>query len=145
MDFLLLPQDTETLAPVIEGASVAILTVLHEDQSFVRDQAVLLEGAIVLHNIPDISTAMAYLFGLLYALNIDYPKELNVHLRGHPEHNLLACGVSMLPALKVTQIKTCPVTTAVAKKVLYFSNCFNVSVLFSYLTITGQLVTFVIV
>ncbi|KAL3999200.1 beta-galactoside alpha-2,6-sialyltransferase (sialyltransferase 2) [Sarotherodon galilaeus] len=35
------------------------------------------EGDIVLHNIPDLSTALAYLFGLVYALNIDYPKQMS--------------------------------------------------------------------
>ena len=68
-------QDTDILAPVLKGASVAILTI-HEDHNVVRDQAVVIEGDIVLHDIPDLSTAFAYLFGLLYALNIEYPKEL---------------------------------------------------------------------
>lgn len=38
--------------------------------------ALALEGAIVLHEIPDLPTAFAYLFGLLYAMNIDYPKSV---------------------------------------------------------------------
>lgn len=71
-------QDTDVLEPVLNGASVAILTVLQDDDTgvSVRDQAVVLEGDIVLHNITDLSTAVAYLFGLLYALNIDYPKQM---------------------------------------------------------------------
>lgn len=66
------------MAPVLQGVSVAILTVLHDDEAdnTVRDQAVVLEEDIVLHNILNFSTAMAYLFGLLYALNIDYPKQM---------------------------------------------------------------------
>ncbi|KAM8771709.1 uncharacterized protein AB9X84_025188 isoform 1-T1 [Acanthopagrus schlegelii] len=70
--------DTDILEPVLNGASVAILTILQDDGAgtSVRDQAVVLEGDIVLHNIPDLSTALAYLFGLLYALNIDYPKQM---------------------------------------------------------------------
>lgn len=60
--------------------SVAILTVIEDDDaassSKVRDVAAVLEGTIVLHDLPDRSTAFAYLFGLLYALNIDYAKEM---------------------------------------------------------------------
>lgn len=37
--------------------------------------AVGLEGAIVLHELPDLFTAFAYVFGLLYAMKIDYPKQ----------------------------------------------------------------------
>ncbi|XP_026001875.1 sterile alpha motif domain-containing protein 3-like [Maylandia zebra] len=71
--------DTDILEPVLNGASVAILTILQDDDAdtSVREHAVVLEGDIVLHNIPDLSTALAYLFGLLYALNIDYPKQMS--------------------------------------------------------------------
>lgn len=67
------------MEPVLNGASVAILTILQDDDAdtSVREHAVVLEGDIVLHNIPDLSTALAYLFGLLYALNIDYPKQMS--------------------------------------------------------------------
>ncbi|TWW71186.1 hypothetical protein D4764_17G0006690 [Takifugu flavidus] len=69
--------DTDNLEPVLNGASVAILTILQDDDAgtSVLEQVVVLEGEIVLHDIPDLSTALAYLFGLLYALNIDYPKQ----------------------------------------------------------------------
>lgn len=71
--------DTDILEPVLNGASVAILTILQDDDAdtSVREHAVVLEGDIVLHNIPDLSTALAHLFGLLYALNIDYPKQMS--------------------------------------------------------------------
>ena len=66
------------MEPVLNGASVAILTILQDDDvgTSMRDQAVVLEGDIVLHNIPDLSTALAYVFGLPYALNIDYSKQM---------------------------------------------------------------------
>ncbi len=65
------------MAPFVEGVPVAILTVLtDEEDSTVRDQALVLEGDTVLHNIPDLPSALAYLFGHLYALNIDYPKHV---------------------------------------------------------------------
>ncbi|KAI7811263.1 hypothetical protein IRJ41_012244 [Triplophysa rosa] len=38
--------------------------------------AVVLEEVVVLDNLPDLSTALAYLFGLLYVLNLYYPKPL---------------------------------------------------------------------
>lgn len=38
--------------------------------------AVLLEEAIVLQDAPDLQSAVAYLFGLLFALDFQYPKNL---------------------------------------------------------------------
>lgn len=38
--------------------------------------SVVLEDQIILHDIKDFSQAVAMLMGLLYVLNIDYPKEL---------------------------------------------------------------------
>ncbi|KAI9531558.1 hypothetical protein NQZ68_039760 [Dissostichus eleginoides] len=73
-------QDTDHEERLLRGVSVAILTVIEDDDAaispIVRDVAVVLEGTIVLHDLPDLSTAFAYLFGLLYAMNIDYPKEM---------------------------------------------------------------------
>lgn len=68
---------THVLEPVLQGVSVAILTILQDDEVSmrVRNQTVVLEGDIVLHDIPDLATAVAYLFGLLYALNINYPNK----------------------------------------------------------------------
>lgn len=67
---------------MLRGVSVAILSVFEGDENAAAtspnlvDMAIVLEGAIVLHDIPDLCTAFAYLFGLLYAMNIDYPKEM---------------------------------------------------------------------
>lgn len=65
---------------MLRGMSVGIVTILEEDDPAVspnvRDWAVVLEGSIMLHDLPDLGTAFAYLFGLLYAMNIDYPKEM---------------------------------------------------------------------
>lgn len=81
-------QDTDILEPVLNSASIAILTILQDDDASmsVRDQAVVLEGDIVLHNIPDLSAALVYLFGLLYALNIDYPKQMRYTFEAIQEH-----------------------------------------------------------
>lgn len=65
---------------MVRGVSVGILTVYEDDDATrtptVRDVAVVLEGAVILHDFPDLPTAFAYLFGLLYAINIEYPKML---------------------------------------------------------------------
>ncbi len=45
-------------------------------QPTVINMAIILEEAIVLEDIKDLPSAFAYLFGLLYALNMEYPKEL---------------------------------------------------------------------
>ncbi|KAI5086908.1 hypothetical protein C0J45_23868, partial [Silurus meridionalis] len=37
---------------------------------------IILKEVIVLQDIPDLPETFAYLFGLLYALNMEYPKEL---------------------------------------------------------------------
>ncbi|KAK0151757.1 hypothetical protein N1851_006857 [Merluccius polli] len=72
--------ETDPEERVLRGVTVGILTILEEDDPAVspnvRHWAVVLEGSIVLHDLPDLSTAFAYLFGLLYAMNIDYPKEM---------------------------------------------------------------------
>lgn len=52
---------------VLEGCVVTTL-------SAVQIIAVILEEAIVLEDVPDLPSAPAYLFGLLCACNISYPK-----------------------------------------------------------------------
>ncbi|KAK9540494.1 hypothetical protein VZT92_002943 [Zoarces viviparus] len=72
--------DTDHEERVLKGVSVTILTINEDDDAAispnVRDVAVVLDGTIVLHDLPDLSTAFVYLFGRLYAMNIDYPKEM---------------------------------------------------------------------
>ena len=58
-------------------------TVLEDDSgagSTVVNIAVVLEENIVLSDLPDLPTAFAYLFGLLYGLNMEFPKELRYTL-----------------------------------------------------------------
>ncbi|KAL6459456.1 hypothetical protein MHYP_G00329280 [Metynnis hypsauchen] len=68
------PEDERT-----KGVKMGILTVLNDDAPTslptVVNIAIVLEEAIVLTDLPDLPTAFAYLFGLLYALNIEFPKE----------------------------------------------------------------------
>lgn len=64
----------------MRGVPVGILTVYKDDgaatPTTVQDFALVLEGAIVLHDLPDLASAFAYLFGLLYAMNMEYPKSM---------------------------------------------------------------------
>ncbi|KAL6479421.1 hypothetical protein MHYP_G00128540 [Metynnis hypsauchen] len=68
------PEDERT-----KGVKMGILTVLSDDAPTslptVVNIAIVLEEAIVLTDLPDLPTAFAYLFGLLYALNMEFPKE----------------------------------------------------------------------
>lgn len=74
------PTDDEKL--VVHKVKVAILTVSEDTQKDrvfpddVVDVAVILEEELVVLNLQDVPNAFAILFGLLYTLNIDYPKEL---------------------------------------------------------------------
>ena len=58
---------------------MGVLAVLEDDdapnaQPTVINIAVVLEESIVLTDLPDLPTAVAYLFGLMYAFNMEYPK-----------------------------------------------------------------------
>lgn len=78
--FFLKCLDTDHEQRVLRGVSVGLLAVAEDDDATttptVRDVAVVLEGAVVLHDLPDLCTGFAYLFGLLYAMNIEYPKQM---------------------------------------------------------------------
>ncbi|KAJ8349705.1 hypothetical protein SKAU_G00248350 [Synaphobranchus kaupii] len=72
--------DTDPEEEQTKGLIVGILTVLEDDDSSaparIMNIAVILEEDIVLQDLPDLPTAFAFLFGLIYALNLQYPKEL---------------------------------------------------------------------
>ncbi|XP_036006788.1 uncharacterized protein LOC105920388 [Fundulus heteroclitus] len=57
-----------------KGIKIGVLTVLDDDDAVINI-AVVLEETIVLNDIPDTPTALAFLFGLLYALNMEFPKD----------------------------------------------------------------------
>ncbi|TDG99317.1 hypothetical protein EPR50_G00209730 [Perca flavescens] len=73
-------QDTDAVDGQTRGVKMGILTVFVDDaptlQPTVNSIDIVLEEAIVLTDLPDLPTAFAYLFGLLYALNMEFPKEL---------------------------------------------------------------------
>ncbi|KAF4095875.1 hypothetical protein G5714_023478 [Onychostoma macrolepis] len=74
--------DTNSVNCCTKGVKIGILTVEEDDVAGVTSQptvinmAIILEEAIVLEDIKDLPSAFAYLFGLLYAFNMEYLKEL---------------------------------------------------------------------
>ncbi|XP_036449570.1 uncharacterized protein LOC118823835 [Colossoma macropomum] len=67
--------------PDIADLAVALLSVVNEDPSSLVQFspvriAIVLEGDIVLNEGPNLADAFLMMFGLMYALHLDYPKEL---------------------------------------------------------------------
>lgn len=60
----------------IKGIKMGVLTVLDDDDDAVINIALVLEETIVLKDIPDTPTALVYLFGFLYALKMEFPKDI---------------------------------------------------------------------
>lgn len=75
-------QQTDADDVAVKGVSVGILYVLEDcrvetsSSPKVQNIALIFEESVVLQDIPDTPTALAYLFGLLYALHISFPKDL---------------------------------------------------------------------
>ena len=68
-------QATDADDEQMKGIKMGVLTVLDDDDTVI-DIALVLEETIVLKDITDAPTALAYLFGLLYALNMEFPKDI---------------------------------------------------------------------
>ncbi|CAI5681838.1 unnamed protein product [Oreochromis niloticus] len=73
--------DTDPVERATQSVTVGILTVLEHYvepnlQSTGVNTSTVLEEDIILDDLPDLPTAFAYLFGLLYGLNMEFPKEL---------------------------------------------------------------------
>ncbi|XP_076124803.1 uncharacterized protein LOC143104572 [Alosa pseudoharengus] len=92
----------------ITSVTIGVLTVLGEidsehnfrgPSSFQfqpRSHAIILEGSIVMDNIPDLPLAVCLLFGLTYALHLDYPKCMSNTLR-FIQSAMLGLGSKTLP------------------------------------------------
>lgn len=72
--------DTDPVEKQTKGLTLGILSVLEDDGTSpavnVMNFAVVVEETIIFQNLPDLPTAFAYIFGLIYALNLQYPKDL---------------------------------------------------------------------
>uniref|UniRef100_A0A1A8A8R1 Si:ch211-182e10.4 n=1 Tax=Nothobranchius furzeri TaxID=105023 RepID=A0A1A8A8R1_NOTFU len=72
--------DTDPEEEQTRGLSVGILTVLEDDGTSpavnVMNLAVVVEETIILQDLPDLPTAFGFVFGLIYVLNLQYPKDL---------------------------------------------------------------------
>lgn len=78
---LFFPQNTDPEEEVVEEVPVAILTVYEDDDGAASPPTVIeidvvLEGAVIQHNLPDLAAAFAYLFGLMYAMDISYLEKM---------------------------------------------------------------------
>ncbi|XP_063062298.1 uncharacterized protein LOC134455202 [Engraulis encrasicolus] len=76
--------DTDAEETYTKGVKIGILSVVEDDGVAARRSlpnvvniAVILEETVVLDDINDLPSAVGYLFGLLYACNMEYPKGLN--------------------------------------------------------------------
>ncbi|XP_063748777.1 uncharacterized protein LOC134870519 [Eleginops maclovinus] len=79
-EFFLKCMNTDPEEEVVGGVAVAILTVYDDDDGTesppVTEINVILEGAVIKHDLPDLAAAFAYLFGLMYAMDISYPEKM---------------------------------------------------------------------
>lgn len=74
-------QDTEALGPHTKAMKMGILEVTDSSTNSgpyptVVNVAVVLEEEVVMDNLGDFTNALMMLFGLLYAVNMEYPKDL---------------------------------------------------------------------
>ncbi|CAL8319240.1 unnamed protein product [Arctogadus glacialis] len=73
--------DGDAFNAAIEKTTVGIYVLKeHEASEESEDIGVVLEGIRVLRDLDNIALAFAMLFGLMYALNINYPADNPVHL-----------------------------------------------------------------
>uniref|UniRef100_A0A3P8SGQ8 Uncharacterized protein n=1 Tax=Amphiprion percula TaxID=161767 RepID=A0A3P8SGQ8_AMPPE len=69
--------DNTVFEDYAEETTVGIFTSRrHEAQSKPDDIGIILEGQVVIQELDNVPLAISLLFGLLYALNMDYPPQL---------------------------------------------------------------------
>ncbi|XP_057178886.1 uncharacterized protein LOC130555713 isoform X2 [Triplophysa rosa] len=90
------------------GVDVGLLTVLPEDTpaqtpnalSVDSSRAIILEGRIVVDDVPNLPHAVCLLFALIYALNLDYPKTMRNSFDFIQRVFLLLGGKNLKPKLQ---------------------------------------------
>lgn len=63
----------------MEKTTIGIYVITHEDADATNppeNVGIIVEGVTVLSDIEDVSSAIAFLFGVIYVLNLSYPKDL---------------------------------------------------------------------
>lgn len=69
--------EKEEAEQVLQQETIAIFIIL-DAQTVAKDIGIILEGQEVLSKLPSVANAVAILLGLLYALNLEYPKTLKL-------------------------------------------------------------------
>uniref|UniRef100_A0AAQ4R6N4 Uncharacterized protein n=1 Tax=Gasterosteus aculeatus aculeatus TaxID=481459 RepID=A0AAQ4R6N4_GASAC len=70
-------EDVDLNQGAIEETTLGICVVKHTDATDGPENiGIVLEGQVVLHGLDNVALAAAMLFGLMYALNLNYPPEL---------------------------------------------------------------------
>ncbi|GAA6101255.1 uncharacterized protein LOC113633890, partial [Tachysurus ichikawai] len=72
-----MPSDREedVIKGVVIGILVVVENVMEPLPAFYNDVALVIEEEVVMRHLTDIPNAFLNLMGLVYALNLDYPKE----------------------------------------------------------------------
>lgn len=90
------------------GVDVGLLTVLCEDMparcpndlNVDAKRAIILEGKVVMDDVPTLPHAVCLLFALIYALNLDYPKTMSNTFEFVQRVMLLLGGKNLKPKLQ---------------------------------------------
>ncbi|XP_008278365.1 uncharacterized protein LOC103356092 [Stegastes partitus] len=69
-------EDEATIRASLDETTMGIFVIKHEATSHPDDIGIVLEGQQVLHDLDSVGFAAAMLFGLMYAMNLNYPPEL---------------------------------------------------------------------
>ncbi|KAF6716696.1 hypothetical protein FQA47_001122, partial [Oryzias melastigma] len=66
-------EDADIIQGAVEETTVGIYAIKHDPENKPEDIGMVIEGHIVLEELESVALAVAMLFGLFYALNLNYP------------------------------------------------------------------------